>query len=59
MLLVFSSHANGSPQIKREVERAVNKEQIIVPVRVEELKPTGDFEYFLSTEIRLCRDWEL
>jgi hypothetical protein len=40
---------NGSPQIKREVERAVSKEQIIVPVRVDEVKPTGDFEYFLGT----------
>ncbi|MGO9605386.1 MAG: TIR domain-containing protein [Candidatus Binataceae bacterium] len=49
MLLLFSSHANASPQIKREVERAVSKEQIIVPVRVEDIKPTGDFEYFLGT----------
>ena len=49
MLLVFSSHANGSPQIKREVERAVNKELIVVPVRVEDVKPTGNLEYFLGT----------
>jgi TPR repeat protein len=49
MLLVFSSHANNSPQIKREVERSVSKEQIIIPVRVDEVKPTGDFEYFLGT----------
>jgi formylglycine-generating enzyme required for sulfatase activity len=49
MLLVFSSHANGSPQIKREVERAVNKELVVVPVRVEDVKPTGNLEYFLGT----------
>jgi formylglycine-generating enzyme required for sulfatase activity len=49
MLLVFSAHANASPQIKREVERAVNKELIVVPVRVEDVKPTGNLEYFLGT----------
>ena len=49
MLLLFSSHANGSPQIKREVERAVHKEIVIVPVRVEDVNPTGDFAYFLGT----------
>src|SRR5208282_1056876 len=49
MLLLFSSHANGSPQIKREVERAVHRETVIIPVRVENVQPTGDFEYFLGT----------
>jgi hypothetical protein len=49
MLLLFSSHANVSPQIKREVEHAVQKEIVIVSVRVENVAPTGDFEYFLGT----------
>jgi len=49
MLLVFSSHANSSPQIQREVERAVHRELVIVPVRVEDVEPSGDFEYFLGT----------
>ncbi|MGA9722529.1 MAG: serine hydrolase, partial [Candidatus Binatus sp.] len=49
MLLVFSSHANGSPQISREVERAVSKGLVVVPVRVEDVKPTGNLEYFLGT----------
>ncbi|HVN30170.1 MAG TPA: toll/interleukin-1 receptor domain-containing protein, partial [Candidatus Binataceae bacterium] len=49
MLLLFSSNANKSPQIKREVEHAVHKEIVIVPVRVEDVMPTGDFEYFLGT----------
>jgi hypothetical protein len=49
MLLLFSSHANGSPQIKREVERAVHEAIVIVPVRVEDVNPTGDFAYFLGT----------
>jgi hypothetical protein len=49
MLLVFSSRANRSPQISREVERAVSKNLVVVPVRVEDVKPTGDLEYFLGT----------
>jgi TonB family protein len=49
MLLLFSSHANGSPQIMREVERAVHKGIVVVPVRVEDINPTSDFAYFLGT----------
>ena len=49
MLLVFSSQANASPQISREVERAVHKGVIVIPVRVEDVRPTGNLEYFLST----------
>jgi TIR domain/VHL beta domain/Lysozyme inhibitor LprI len=49
MVLLFSSHANSSPQIQREVERAVHRELVIVPVRVEDAQPSGDFEYFLGT----------
>lgn len=49
MMLLFSSHANSSPQIQREVERAVHRELVIVPVRVEDVQPSGDFEYFLGT----------
>ncbi len=49
MLLLFSSHANGSPQVSREVERAVSKGLVVVPVRVENVKPSGDLEYFLGT----------
>lgn len=49
MLLLFSSHANGSPQVKREVERAVQQEIVIVPVKVGDVTATGDFAYFLGT----------
>ena len=49
MLLVFSSQANSSPQISREVERAVHKGVIVIPVRVEDVKPAGNLEYFLGT----------
>ncbi|MFP4017537.1 MAG: toll/interleukin-1 receptor domain-containing protein, partial [Halanaerobiales bacterium] len=34
MVLIFSSSANNSQQVLREVERAVNKNVIIVPFRI-------------------------
>ncbi len=49
MVLVFSSHANASQQIKREVERAVNKGLAIVPFRIEDVVPERSLEYFLSS----------
>jgi hypothetical protein len=48
MVLIFSGFANGSVQIKREVERAVNKGIPILPVRIEEIVPSRTLEYFLS-----------
>ncbi|MBL6852268.1 MAG: TIR domain-containing protein [Alphaproteobacteria bacterium] len=48
-VLVFSDHANTSQQIKREVERAVNRGIPVVPVRVEDVRPTEALEYFIST----------
>ena len=37
-VLVFSGNANSSPQIEREVERAVSKGVPIVPVRIEDVR---------------------
>lgn len=49
MVLVFSRHANESPQIKREVERAVSSELLIIPLRIENVVPQASLEYFLGT----------
>jgi hypothetical protein len=49
LVLVFSAFANDSPQIKREVERAVNREIPIIPFRIEQVAPSGTLEYFIST----------
>jgi hypothetical protein len=49
MVLVLSSSANTSPQIIREVERAVSKSIPVIPLRIEDIKPTASLEYFLST----------
>src|SRR5580693_388816 len=48
MVLVFSKNANDSPQIRKEVERAVNKGVIVVPLRIEDVFPTDSLEYFMS-----------
>lgn len=47
MVLIFSAAANQSQQVLREVERAVNKNVIIVPFRIEDVVPTKSMEYFL------------
>jgi hypothetical protein len=48
VLLVFSAHANGSPQVRREIERAVSKGKIIVPFRIEDVLPSDAMEFALS-----------
>jgi hypothetical protein len=48
VLLIFSHAANGSPQVRREVERAVSKEKIIVPFRIENVMPSNAMEFALS-----------
>jgi hypothetical protein len=50
MLLVFSSRANTSPQILREVERAVSHGLVVVTIRIEDVRPSDDLEYFLSSQ---------
>ena len=48
MVLVFSASANDSPQVMREVERAVNKGVTIVPFRIEDVTPSRSIEFFIS-----------
>ncbi len=48
MVVVFSSHANKSAQVMREIERAVNKGLPIIPMRIEDVLPSKSLEYFLS-----------
>jgi hypothetical protein len=48
MLLIFSSHANNSPHVIRELTNAVNKGQIIIPFRIEDVVPSKSMEYLIS-----------
>jgi hypothetical protein len=48
MVLIFSSSANASPQVRREVERAISKGLTVVPCRIENVTPAGAMEYALG-----------
>ena len=49
MVLVFSSNANASVQVHREIERAISKGLTIIPLRIEEIAPTHAMAYYLSS----------
>jgi TIR domain len=48
-VLVFSSFANASAQVSREVERAANRQLPILPFRIEDVAPNETLEYFISS----------
>ncbi|MDL2354039.1 MAG: toll/interleukin-1 receptor domain-containing protein [Pseudomonadota bacterium] len=50
LVLVFSANSNRSPQVRREVERAVNKGLHILPLRIENVPLSKSLEYFISTQ---------
>src|SRR5450631_2789614 len=50
MILVFSANSNQSPQVRREVERAVHKQLSILPFRIEDVPPSKSLEFFLSAQ---------
>jgi len=49
MVLIFSSNADVSPQIHREVEHAIDKGLSIFPFRIENVLPTKAMQYYLSS----------
>ena len=50
MLVVFSGWSNRSPQVRREVERAIHRDVPVIPFRIENVLPVKSLEYFLSTQ---------
>ena len=50
MVLVFSASSNQSPQVRREVERAVHKGVTVLPFRIEDVVPSKSLEFFLSAQ---------
>ncbi len=50
MVLVLSASSNDSPQVRREVERAVNRQVRILPFRIDDVLPSKSLEYFLSSQ---------
>jgi hypothetical protein len=49
MVLVFSEHANTSKHVPRELERAIDHEIPIIPLRIQNIAPRGSLEYSLSS----------
>jgi hypothetical protein len=49
IVLVYSQNANESPQIRREVERAVAKGLAVIPLRIQDVPMSKSLEYFIST----------
>lgn len=49
MVLIFSSHANSSPQVTREVQRAFEKGLTVMPFRIEDVQPSASLEYYIGS----------
>jgi len=49
MVVVFSSSANASTHIPKEVERATTHGVPIIPLRIEDVLPTKSLDYFLAS----------
>lgn len=51
MVVVLSKNSDQSEQVQREVERAGSRRGMaLIPVRVENIRPSGHMEYFLSAQ---------
>jgi TPR repeat protein len=60
MVLVFSTNAHNSDEVKKEIVLAGQCRLNVIPVRVEDVTPTGAFAYELATRqwVDLFEDWE-
>lgn len=48
-VLVFSEITNNSPHIMSEIQRAFNKNIVIIPFRVEAVEPSKALQYYIGT----------
>jgi hypothetical protein len=48
MVLIFSKNSNTSPQVLREVDRAVSRGVVIIPFRIENTVMSKEMEYYIS-----------
>lgn len=48
MVLIFSSHTNRSRQIRREVQRAFDREKPVIPLRIENVSPEQSLAYYMG-----------
>lgn len=50
VVLILSANSNNSPQVKREIERAVSKGVSILTFKIEDVTLTKSMEYYVSSE---------
>jgi TIR domain/Pentapeptide repeats (8 copies) len=50
MVVIFSSNANKSPYIRREVNHAVETGLTVITVRVEDVQPSGALQLYLDAD---------
>ena len=48
MILVFSQNSNGSSQVTKELNLAINNNLMILPFKIDNSVPSGSMEYFLA-----------
>jgi hypothetical protein len=60
MILIFTSNASDSDEVKKELALASQYRVAVIPVRAEEIEPTGAFAYEFAIRqwIDLFADWE-
>ena len=49
VVLIFSSGANDSSHVKREIERVIRAGIPVIPLRIEDVVPSKTFDYFLGS----------
>src|SRR5436305_2229834 len=47
IVLVFTSAANASPQIQREIAQGVEEGVTVFPLRMEDIAPSADLDYLI------------
>ncbi|HUB25105.1 MAG TPA: LamG-like jellyroll fold domain-containing protein [Tepidisphaeraceae bacterium] len=48
MVLIYSANSNSSPQVLREVDRAVSREVPIIPFRIDRTELSKEMEYYIA-----------
>ena len=48
MILIFSKNSNNSPHVIRELIRAVTRNILIIPFRIDEILPTKNIDYLIN-----------
>ena len=60
MVIVFSSSANSSDEIKKELSLASKQKLVVIPLMIEDIVPGAAFDYEFSTRqwVRVFEDWD-